>query len=56
MWFFRRTWFGHTDKLLPTANETETYRQELVKLYEPYEEATRLVEAGMKTYLYGYYI
>jgi hypothetical protein len=46
MWFFRKAWFGHTDKLLPTANETETYRQELIKLYEAYDNAQKLVEAA----------
>lgn len=56
MWFFRRAWFGHTDKLLPTANETETYRQELIKLYEPYDSGPKLVEAAMKRYLYDYYM
>jgi len=55
-WFFRKSWFGHTDKLLPTANQTESYRQELVKLYAPYPNSVELVEKGMKKYLYDYYM
>ena len=55
-WFFKASWFGHTDKLLPTANETENYRQTLIKLYEKYEEKDALVEAALKTYLYDYYM
>ena len=54
-WFFRLSWFGHTDKLLPTANETEAYRQELMEFYKEYEERDMLVEYGLKTYLYDYY-
>ncbi|MGQ0543938.1 MAG: hypothetical protein ACT4P3_01210 [Betaproteobacteria bacterium] len=56
MWFFRRAWFGHADKLLPTANRTETYRQEVARLYEPYENAVELTAAAMKRYFYEYYM
>lgn len=55
-WFFKASWFGHTDKLLPTANETENYRRTLIKLYEEYEEKDALVEAALKAYLYDYYM
>ena len=54
-WFFKSSWFGHTDKLLPTANATEAYRQQLIALYESYEEKEQLVEDGLKKYLYDYY-
>ena len=54
-WFFKSSWFGHTDKLLPTANATEAYRQQLIDLYQNYEEEAQLVEDGLKKYLYDYY-
>ena len=54
-WFFKSSWFGHTDKLLPTANETENYRETLIELYEEYEEKDALVETVLKEYLYNYY-
>jgi len=54
--FFRKSWFGHTDKLLPTAIETENYRQQLIDLYEPYESKDELVEEGLKKYLFNYYV
>lgn len=56
MWFFRRAWFGHMDKLLPTANHTERYRHEIAKLYEPYDNASQLTAYAMKRYLYEYFM
>ncbi|MBT9462145.1 MAG: hypothetical protein IV084_10875 [Rugosibacter sp.] len=56
VWFFKASWFGHTDKLLPTANETENYRQTLIKLYEEFEERDELVQAALKAYFYDYYM
>lgn len=32
-WFFSKSWFGHTDQLMPTAVEIETYHQELLDYY-----------------------
>lgn len=55
-WFFKNSWFGHTDKLLPTANETEGYRQTLIKLYAPFEDSSNLVNRALKAYLYDYYM
>ena len=54
-WFFKASWFGHTDKLLPTANETEAYRSQLIDLYKDYDERDQLVEDALKQYLYDYY-
>lgn len=54
-WFFKSSWFGHTDKLLPTANETEAYRCQLIDLYKDFGEKEQLVEDAMKKYLYDYY-
>ncbi|MEH6413904.1 hypothetical protein [Pseudomonas sp. CGJS7] len=36
-WFFRGAWFGHTDKLIATANDIEAYHAELEATYK--EEA-----------------
>lgn len=55
-WNFKASWFGHTDKLLPTANSTENYRQSLVEFYNEYEEKEALVETTLKAYLYDYYM
>lgn len=55
-WFFRASWFGHSDKLLPTANATEEYRNELIRFYDEFEEKDALVEAGLMRYLYDYYM
>ena len=54
-WFFKSSWFGHTDKLLPTANETEAYRQTLIEFYEEFDEKKKLVEDALRKYLYDYY-
>lgn len=54
-WFFKASWFGHTDKLLPTANETEIYREKLLDLYKDYDEKEQWVEESLKQYLYDYY-
>lgn len=55
-WYFKASWFGHTDKLLPTANATEDYRNTLVELYKEYDEKDALVETALKAYLYDYYM
>jgi hypothetical protein len=54
-WFFKASWFGHTDKLLPTANETEAYRAQLIELYKDFDEKEQWVEESLKQYLYDYY-
>jgi len=54
-WFFKASWFGHTDKLLPTANETEAYRAKLIDLYKDFDEKEQWVEESLKQYLYDYY-
>lgn len=55
-WCFRKAWFGFTDKLLPTANATERYRQELLVHYKDYEDSEQLVQNALKLYLYTYYM
>ena len=54
-WFFRKAWFGHTDKLLPTASAIEGYYEELVKTYDGYEQADELVNNAFQTFLFTRY-
>lgn len=56
LYFFRKSWFGPTDKLLPTAKTIEEYRKQLVDLYKDYENSEELVEKGLKESLYNYYV
>lgn len=56
LWFFRCTWFGHTDKLLPTPNTLEEYREELKKFYDNNLNATKYVERHMENVLLSYYV
>lgn len=55
-WYFRKAWFGFTDKLLPTANATETYRRTLMEHYKSYDNADELVERTLRGYLSDYYM
>lgn len=54
-WTFKASWFGHTDKLLPTANETEAYRLTLVDFYKESDEKEQWVAEALKQYLYDYF-
>lgn len=54
-WFFRKAWFGHTDKLLPTAGHIGEYHRKLVDTYAGYENRDELVEKTFKTFLFNYY-
>lgn len=56
IFFFSKSWFGHTDKLLPTAKQSEAYRNELIQFYSEYEDKDDLVKEGMRNYLYNYYV
>lgn len=56
IYFFTKSWFGHTDKLLPTAKQSEAYRNELIQFYSEYEKKDELVKEGMRNYLYNYYV
>jgi len=54
-WFFREAWFGHTDKLLPTASDIESYYEELLKTYEDYEKSNELVNSAFESFLFTHY-
>jgi hypothetical protein len=54
-WFFRQAWFGHTDKLLPTAGHMEAYHRELRETYAEFDDRDDLVENGFRSFLFDYY-
>ncbi len=55
-WFLRMAWFGHYDKLLPTANEIEEYNSQLETTYAGYKNSAKLVEDSFKNFLFEYYV
>lgn len=54
-WFFRKAWFGHTDKLLPTAAQIEAYHDQLSKTYEEFANSQELVKEHFGNFLFDYY-
>ncbi|HBP89086.1 MAG TPA: hypothetical protein PKK23_13965 [Nitrospirales bacterium] len=56
VWFFRKSWFGHTDKLLPTAESIESYRKELILTYRDFEDNEKIVEEAFGNVLFEYYV
>lgn len=54
-WFFRKAWFGHTDKLLPTAGHMEAYHRKLVETYADFDKSEELVEKTFRSFLFDYY-
>lgn len=55
-WFLKMAWFGHLDKLLPTADSIEGYYWELERTYAEYENSTELAENNFREFLYQDYI
>lgn len=54
-WFFRKAWFGDTDKLLPTASLIEDYYRELVTTYEKCDDHEKLVNSVFEEFLFNYF-
>jgi len=54
-WFFRMAWFGHLDKLMPTAAAIEDYYETLTKTYEEFEDAADLTDKAFASFLFDYY-
>ena len=54
-WFFRKAWFGHTDKLLPTASQIELYHEKLVLTYQDFDNSDDLVKEHFGNFLFDYY-
>jgi hypothetical protein len=53
--FLIRAFFGHTYSMLPPANQTESYRQELIQTYSGYSDGDVLVEKYFHEYLCRYF-
>ncbi|RFC34519.1 MAG: hypothetical protein DID91_2727702655 [Candidatus Nitrotoga sp. MKT] len=56
MCFFVCSWYGHTYAFLPSAEETEKYRQLLQKTYKQYKNGNTLAETYLNDYLCTKYI
>lgn len=56
IYFFIRSWFGNTYAFLPSAEDTEQYRELLNQTYENYKEGDLLAETYLYDYLCNYYI
>lgn len=52
---FIRAFFNHTYELIPTAVETEGYRNQLIKHYQGYPTSGLMAEDAFDNYLYEYY-
>lgn len=53
--YFVHAFYGHTYEFIPTAVETEAYKQELDTTYKDYENGPELSSSYLKDYLYKYY-
>lgn len=56
IYFFVRSWYGNTYDFLPSADDTEQYRQLLQKTYEQYKDGDVLAEEYLYEYLCSNYI
>lgn len=54
--FLRLAWFGHFDKLIPTADAIENYHSLLYETYAEYGNSNKLVEDGFNQFLFDYYV
>lgn len=55
VYFFIRALYGHTYQLIPSAIDSEKYRQELVSMYKIFPNSDNLVEKYFSDYLFKYY-
>jgi len=53
--YFVKAFYGHTYEFIPTAGETEAYKQELDSTYKEFENGPELSSSYLKDYLYKYY-
>lgn len=54
--FFIKSWYNNTYLFLPSAQDTENYRQSLIKLYKPYKSGAQLASEYFSNYLMEYYV
>jgi len=56
IFFFIRSWFNHTYAFLPSAIDTEKYRQLLVSTYSGFEDGEQLTNKYFQEYIQNSYI
>ena len=56
VYFLVRSWMGHEYAFLPSAGDTEKYRNTLVDTYKEFEDVDELVKFHLEAYLCKYYI
>jgi len=55
MVYFIRVFYGHTYEFLPSASETEKYRNKLIETYSDYTDHCELVAKYFNEYLFKYF-
>lgn len=53
--YFIRSFYGHSYQFLPSANETEVYRQKLIETYKEYEDGESLTEKYFTENIFKYF-
>ncbi len=56
IFFLIKSWWNHEYSFLPSAAETEKYRQTLINTYTPYDNGNDLTEEYLNNYLCNYFI
>ena len=54
--FFIKSWYNNEYWFLPSAQDTEDYRQSLIKTYAPYADGAKLASEYFSEYLMKYYV
>lgn len=54
--FLVKSWIGFEYSFLPSAKETEGYRNDLIETYKGFEESSQLVDKYLGRYLYDYFV
>lgn len=53
--YFIKAFYGHAYEFLPSAKDTEEYRQKLIETYKEYDDCDSLVSKYFSEYLFRYY-
>jgi hypothetical protein len=53
--YFIKSFHGHSYELIPSAVDSEEYRQELISTYLEFDDCDELVQKYFKEYLFKYY-
>lgn len=55
VWHFIKALYGHSYEFIPSALETEAYRDTLIEAYKNYSDSEKLVERHFNDYIFRYY-